>query len=52
MADDAGLARAAPRELPRAQPNVSLAWIAEFMPIKPGSDRQRYLGGFCGAGLS
>ncbi|MBB4370132.1 hypothetical protein GGD63_002925 [Bradyrhizobium sp. cir1] len=39
------------RELRRAQPNVSLAWIVEFMPIKLASDRERYLEGFRRAGL-
>jgi TolB-like protein len=52
MAGQKGLAETALRELRRAQPNVSLAWIAEFMPIRLASDRDRYLEGFRRAGLS
>ncbi len=51
MAGDAELARAALAELRRAQPNVSLAWIAENMPIKLVADRDHYLEGFRRAGL-
>jgi TolB-like protein/class 3 adenylate cyclase/Tfp pilus assembly protein PilF len=39
------------RELRRAQPNVSLAWIAKEMPIKLEDERQHYLEGFRRAGL-
>ncbi|MDE2376229.1 winged helix-turn-helix domain-containing protein [Bradyrhizobium sp.] len=46
------LARAALAELRRAQPNISLAWIAEFMPIRLPADRDRYLEGFRRAGLT
>lgn len=46
------LARSALQELRRAQPNISLAWIAEFMPIKLAEDRERYLEGFRRAGLT
>jgi TolB-like protein/tetratricopeptide (TPR) repeat protein len=52
MAGQEGLAETALRGLRRAQPNVSLAWIAEFMPIRLASDRDRYLEGFRRAGLS
>ncbi|OAF05104.1 hypothetical protein AYJ54_21870 [Bradyrhizobium centrolobii] len=52
MAGHAEIARAALQELRRAQPNVSLAWIAEFMPIKLAADRERYLEGFRRAGLT
>ncbi|MGY8666416.1 winged helix-turn-helix domain-containing tetratricopeptide repeat protein [Bradyrhizobium sp. UFLA05-109] len=52
MAGHADLARSALRELRRAQPNVSLAWIAEFMPIQFATDRNRYLEGFRRAGLA
>ncbi|WP_439371141.1 winged helix-turn-helix domain-containing protein [Bradyrhizobium sp. DASA03120] len=52
MAGRREIAAAALRELRRAQPNVSLAWIAEFMPIKLASDRERYLEGFRRAGLT
>ncbi len=51
MAGRIELARSALQELRRAQPNVSLAWIAEFMPIKLATDRDRYLDGFRRAGL-
>ncbi|WP_284267529.1 winged helix-turn-helix domain-containing tetratricopeptide repeat protein [Bradyrhizobium iriomotense] len=52
MAGREDLARSALRELRRAQPNASLAWIAEFMPIRFASDRDRYLEGFRRAGLT
>ncbi|UWU78052.1 winged helix-turn-helix domain-containing tetratricopeptide repeat protein [Bradyrhizobium huanghuaihaiense] len=52
MAGHREVAAAALRELRRAQPNVSLAWIAEFMPIKLPHDRERYLEGFRRAGLT
>jgi hypothetical protein len=39
------------QELRRAQPNVSLAWIAQEMPMKREADREHYLEGFRRAGL-
>jgi hypothetical protein len=30
----------------RAQPNISLSWIAEQMPIQQEAERERYLEGF------
>jgi TolB-like protein/cytochrome c-type biogenesis protein CcmH/NrfG len=51
MAGRPELARSALHELRRTQPNVSLAWIAEFMPIKETADREHYLEGFRRAGL-
>jgi TolB-like protein/cytochrome c-type biogenesis protein CcmH/NrfG len=44
-------ATAALRELQRAQPNISLAWIASEMPIQDSAERQHYLEGFRRAGL-
>jgi TolB-like protein len=38
-------------ELRRAQPNISLAWIAEHMPIREDAEREHYLEGFRRAGL-
>jgi TolB-like protein len=38
-------------ELRRAQPNISLAWIADSMPIMLDADREHYLEGFRRAGL-
>jgi hypothetical protein len=52
MAGEDGIARAALQELRRAQPNVSLAWIAEQMPIKDDSEREHYLEGLPRAGLN
>jgi len=52
MAGHMEIAQAALKELRRAQPNVSLAWIAEFMPVKLAADRERYLEGFRRAGLT
>jgi TolB-like protein len=45
------LARQALHELRRAQPNVSLAWIAANMPIRDEAERDHYLEGFRDAGL-
>jgi TolB-like protein/cytochrome c-type biogenesis protein CcmH/NrfG len=45
------VAAAALQELRRAQPNISLAWIATQMPIKRDVDREHYLEGFRRAGL-
>jgi TolB-like protein/Tfp pilus assembly protein PilF len=52
MAGERDVARAALQELRRAQPNISLAWIANQMPIKLDADREHYLEGFRRAGLS
>ena len=51
MAGQTEIATAALQELRRAQPNISLAWIAEQMPIKQDADREHYLEGFRRAGL-
>jgi TolB-like protein len=40
------------QELRRAQPNISLAWIASQMPIKLDAEREHYLEGFRRAGLN
>lgn len=45
------IAEAAISELRRAQPNISLAWIAKEIPFKLDVDRDRYLEGFRRAGL-
>ena len=46
------LARAALLELQRAQPNISLGWLASHMPIRYDADREHYLEGFRRAGLN
>jgi TolB-like protein/cytochrome c-type biogenesis protein CcmH/NrfG len=46
------VAKAALQELRRAQPNVSLSWIASQMPFKWDAEREHYLDGFRRAGLS
>jgi TolB-like protein len=51
MAGKKRLAEAAMLELRRAQPNVSLDWIAKQIPFKLDVDRDRYLDGFRRAGL-
>ena len=51
MAGSADIANAALEACRRAQPNISLAWIATQMPIKEASDREHYLDGFRRAGL-
>jgi len=45
------IATSALQELRRAQPNISLAWVADYMPIKQDADREHYLEGFRRAGL-
>jgi hypothetical protein len=52
MSGQADIARAALQELRRAQPNISLAWIAAHMPIKRDADREHYVEGFRRAGLT
>ena len=39
------------QELLRVQPNISLSWLADNMPIKLEVDRAHYLEGFQRAGL-
>jgi tetratricopeptide (TPR) repeat protein len=51
MAGKQDIARTALLELRRAQPNISLAWIADHMPIRQDADREHYLEGFRRAGL-
>jgi tetratricopeptide (TPR) repeat protein len=51
MAGETEVAAAALQELRRAQPNISLAWIAHQLPWKLDSDREHYLEGFRRAGL-
>jgi TolB-like protein/Tfp pilus assembly protein PilF len=51
MAGQAGVASAALQALRRAQPNISLAWIANQLPWKLDSDREHYLEAFRRAGL-
>jgi TolB-like protein len=51
MAGQLELAQRALSELRRAQPNVSLAWIAANMPIQDDAEREHYLEGFRKAGL-
>ena len=51
MAGSAEAAQAALSACRRAQPNISLAWLATRMPIREASDREHYLEGFRRAGL-
>ena len=51
MAGMKRVAEAAMLELRRAQPNISLAWIAKEIPFKRDVDRDLYLEGFRRAGL-
>jgi TolB-like protein len=45
------VAKAALGELRRTQPNVSLAWIANELPMRHRTDQEHYLEGFRRAGL-
>jgi TolB-like protein/cytochrome c-type biogenesis protein CcmH/NrfG len=51
MTGQTDIASVALRELRRAQPNISLAWIEGQMPIKLDAEREHYLEGFRRAGL-
>ncbi len=51
MAGHGDVVRGALQELRRAQPNISLDWIAKEMPIKQDAERHHYLEGFRRAGL-
>ena len=51
MSGQAEVATAALQELRRAQPNISLAWIANQLPWKRDADREHYLEAFRRAGL-
>jgi len=51
LAGQDDVARAALQELRRAQPTISLAWIASEMPFKCEREREHYLSGFRRAGL-
>jgi hypothetical protein len=42
---------AALQDLRRAQPNISLSWIASEMPIRDAAEREHYLEAFRRAGL-
>jgi tetratricopeptide (TPR) repeat protein len=52
MAGDTAAGKAALSELRRAQPNISLDWIATHMPIRQDADREHYIEGFRRAGLN
>ncbi len=52
MAGQAEAATAALQELRRAQPNISLSWLANQMPIKRDADLAHYLEAFRRAGLN
>lgn len=52
MAGEIETAKAALRALQSAQPNISLAWIANEMPIKHADEREHYLEGFRRAGMT
>jgi tetratricopeptide (TPR) repeat protein len=51
MAGKDDVAFAALKELRRAQPNISMAWLANQMPFQHDADRKHYLEGFRRAGL-
>ena len=51
MAGQVELAQKALHELRRAQPNVSLSWIAANMPIRDNAERDHYLEALRKAGL-
>jgi len=51
MAGKDDVAFAALKELQRAQPNISMVWLANQMPFQHDADRKHYLEGFRRAGL-
>ncbi|MBX9843001.1 MAG: winged helix-turn-helix domain-containing tetratricopeptide repeat protein [Xanthobacteraceae bacterium] len=52
MAGETDVAKSALKDLKRAQPNISLAWISDHMPIRNGPDLHHYLEGFRRSGLT
>jgi TolB-like protein len=52
MAGEDQIAGEALQALRRAQPNISLAWIAQQMPIQHDADRDHYVEAFRRAGLA
>lgn len=52
MAGEDQIASEALQALRRAQPNISLAWIAQQMPIQHDTDRDHYVEAFRRAGLA
>jgi hypothetical protein len=52
MAGRTEVATTALQELRRAQPNISLAWVASQLPIKDEAEGQHYIDGFRRAGLA
>ncbi len=52
MAGQDDVAKAALQACRLAQPNISLAWLAEYMPIQQDADREHYLEAFRRAGLT
>ncbi len=51
MAGRGEVAAAALQDLRRVQPGISLAWIAEHMPISQAAELDHYVEGFRCAGL-
>ena len=51
MAGRIDIAKLALQELRRTQPNISLGWIGEQMPIQHETEREHYLEGFRRGGL-
>jgi TolB-like protein len=52
MAGQTDVATSALKELRRAQPHISLGWIANALPWKQDTDREHYLEAFRRAGLT
>ncbi len=52
MAGHQEIAASALEDLRRAQPNISIEWIAKEMPFQHDIDRQHYLEGFRRAGMA
>jgi hypothetical protein len=52
MASRPDVAKPALQELRRAQPNISLSWLADRLPVKNAADLEHYLEGFRRAGLT
>jgi len=51
MAGHDDVAKAALQELRRAQPNISLAWLVDEMPIQHDAEREHYVDAFRRAGM-
>jgi hypothetical protein len=51
MAGDTELAKSMLKELRRVHPNVSMAWVRSWLPVRDPGEREHFLEGLRRAGL-